>query len=156
MTSLKILMLINLLAYSIIAGQAYMYTIAQRNVQQSMDAPAYIQLRQLTDRNFMVKYKYVVYTSLISSILLCIITAHHPAGILFISSAVALLALIIDVILTLKGNMPINRLINTWTPENYPPDWEMYRKKWLHTFALRQLANITGFTSMLLGALFGT
>lgn len=156
MVLLKILMLLNLLLYSIIVGQAYMYIIALGNVQQSMDAPSYIQLRQLTDRNFMAKYKYVVYTSLVSSILLCIFTAAHPTGLLFISAAVALLALIIDVVLTLKGNMPINKRINTWTTDNYPGNWEMYRKKWLRTFSLRQVANIIGFTSLLLGAIFGT
>jgi len=156
MIQLKILMLINLLVYSVIVGQAYMYIIALGNVQLSMDAPAYIQLRQLTDRNFMAKYKYVVYTSLVSSVLLCIFTAAHPTGFLFISAAVALLALIIDVLLTLKGNMPINKRINTWTTENYPGNWEMYRTKWLHTFSLRQVANIIGFASLLLGALFGT
>jgi uncharacterized membrane protein len=149
-------MLLNLLLYSVIVGQAYMYIIALRNVQQSMDAPAFIQLRQLTDRNFMAKYKYVVYASLVSSVLLCIFTADHPTGFLFISAAVALLALITDVVLTLKGNMPINKRINTWTTDNYPGNWEMYRTKWLHTFSLRQVANIIGFTSLLLGAIFGT
>ncbi|MBL0183852.1 MAG: DUF1772 domain-containing protein [Chitinophagaceae bacterium] len=156
MVLLKILMLINLLVYSVIVGQAYMYIIALGNVQQSMDAPAYIQLRQLTDRNFMAKYKYVVYTSLVSSVLLCIFTAAHPTGFLFISAAVALLALITDVVLTLKGNMPINKRINTWATEKYPGNWETYRTKWLRTFSFRQAANIIGFTSLLLGAIFGT
>lgn len=148
-------MLFNLLAYSCIVGQAYMYIIALRNVQKSMDAPSYIQLRQLTDRNFMAKYKYVIYFTLLASLLLCIFTAAKPTGFLFISSVIAFAALVADVLLAIKGNVPINKLINTWSADNYPANWETYREKWLHIYCLRQVANIAGFTSLLLGALFG-
>lgn len=156
MLYLKLLMFINLLAYSWIVAQAYMYIIAQTNVQKSMDAPSYIQLRQLTDRNFMAKYKYVIYVSLVTGLLLCIFTAQDPLGFPFISSAVAFTALVADVLLAIRGNIPINKRINTWTTENYPADWQTYRAKWLRVYRLRQVANIIGFTSLLLGALFGT
>ena len=148
-------MLVNLLAYSIIVGQAYMYIIALTDVSKNLDAPSYTRLRQLIDKNFMAKYKWVVYISLLTSVLLCVFTASDPTGLLFISSAVALLALIIDTALTLKGNLPINKLINSWTTENYPADWGMYRTKWLSVYSKRQVVNIIGFTSLLIGTIFG-
>lgn len=153
---LKILMLVNLLAYSCIVGQAYMYIIALSDVSKKLDAASYIHFRQLTDVNFMAKYKYVIYGSLLTSLLLCIFTAGKPTGFLFISSVIAFAALVADILLAIKGNIPINKLINTWTRENYPPNWQTHRDKWLRIYSKRQVANITGFTSLLLGAIFGT
>jgi hypothetical protein len=155
MIALKILILINLLAYSVIVGQAYMYIIALTDVSKNLDAPSYVRLRQLIDKNFMAKYKWVVYISLLTAVLLCVFTASDPTGLLFISSAVAFLALIIDAALTMKGNLPINKLINSWTTENYPADWEIQRTKWLTIYSWRQVVNIIGFTSLLVGAIFG-
>lgn len=153
---LKILILVNLLAYSWIVGQAYMYIIALSDVCKKMDAHSYIRFRQLTDVNFMAKYKYVMYASLLTSLLLCIFTSDKPGGLLFTSSVIAFVALVADVLLAIKGNVPINKLINTWSTEDYPANWQSYRDKWLHVYARRQLVNIAGFTSLLLGAIFGT
>lgn len=153
---LKILILINLLAYSLIVGQAYMYMIALSDVSKKLDAASYIQFRQLTDVNFMAKYKYVIYGSLLTSLLLCIFTAGKPAGFLFISAVIAFAALIADTLLAIKGNVPINKLINTWSADNYPANWQTYRNRWLQVYSKRQVANIIGFTSLLLGAIFGT
>jgi MFS superfamily sulfate permease-like transporter len=55
----------------------------------------------------------------------------------------------------MKGNMPINNLINTWTAENYPANWEYYRAKWLRIFFYREIATITGFVSLVTGVVFG-
>jgi hypothetical protein len=74
---------------------------------------------------------------------------------LFIGSAIALVTLILDILLTIKGNMPINNMINTWTEDNYPADWQLYRAKWLSIFEKRQIANIIGFLCLLMGTVFG-
>lgn len=153
---LKVMILLNLLAYSWIVGQAYMYIIALSDVTKKLDAASYIHFRQLTDVNFIAKYKYVIYASLLSSLLLCIFTAAKPGSFLFISSVIAFAALVADVLLAIKGNVPINKLINTWSADNYPANWQIYRNRWLHVYRKRQVANIAGFTSLVLGAVFGT
>lgn len=78
----------------------------------------------------------------------------QPKNLLFISSVIAWILLIVDILITLKGSMPINNKINSWSTENYPADWEMCRTKWLTLFHKRQIANIIGFLSLLAGAVF--
>ena len=151
---LKITLLLNLLAWSIIAGQAYMYIISLTDVSKNLDAPGYIRFRQLTDRNFMAKYKWVIYAAMILTPLLCILTIKQN-GFVLACSLVTLLCLVLDLVFTMKGNMPINKLINTWTVENYAPDWERYREKWLSIYSRRQVVTIAGFISLLIAALFG-
>ena len=151
---INIIIFINLLAYSFIVSQSFAYIIALTDTQKNMEAGTYIELRKLLDKNFRKKYKFVIYISLLSSIVLTILTSMNTSSILFIGSSVALLALIIDIILTLKGNMPINNIINTWTKDNYPSDWKSYRSKWLSIFSKRQIVTITGFLCLLIGVIF--
>jgi hypothetical protein len=155
MMGTNMIFLLTLLSYSIIVSQSFSYIISLKNVQLSFDAPSYIKFRKLTDTNFRAKYKYPVYAALLSNILLVILNIKNPSGLLFITATIAYAALLTDTVLTLKGNMPINNLINTWSVNNYPADWTDYRAKWLNIFQYRQIANIIGFVSLLIGAVFG-
>ena len=152
---INIIMFVNLLAYSIMVSQAFSYVIALRNVQLQMQPATYIELRQLLDKNFQSKNRVVVYITLVSCTALTILCSMNTSGFLFISSAIALAALIIGIVLTLKGNVPINKVINTWSADNYPHNWKDYRSRWLSVFAKRQVLDIIGFLSLLAGAIFG-
>jgi uncharacterized membrane protein len=151
----KIILLLTIIAYSIIAGQPYMYIVALKNVQTDMGGGSYIQLRKLLDANFRSNYQYAVYTALITSLLLVLINIKSPNSLLFIAACISFIALITDLLLMMKGNMPINNLINTWTPVHYPDNWAEYRAKWLQIFFYREIATITGFISLVVGAVFG-
>ena len=151
---INIVIFITLLAYSLVVSQSFSYIIALTDAQKNMQAATYIELRKLLDKNFRKKYSFVIYLSLISSVVLTILTSMNTSSMLFIGSSIALLALVIDIALTLKGNMPINNLINTWSADNYPSNWKSYRAKWLSVFEKRQIANIIGFLSLLFGAIF--
>ena len=151
----RIVMLINLLAWSFIVSQSFTYIIALDNVQRCMDAASWIELRKLLDRNYRLKFRFVFYTVLVTSPLLTLLCCMDPGSILFITSAIALVAIIADTVLMLKGNMPVNNLINTWGRDNYPENWQRYRSRWLYIFQWRQVANITGFGSLLAGAVLG-
>jgi uncharacterized membrane protein len=151
---LKTLIFINLLGYAVIAGQAFFYMLAMANAQKNLKAPAYVELRNLLDRNLARRFRFVYYTVLATSILLCVFTAGKTASLLFMTSAIACLALWIDVFVMMKGNMPLNRLIQSWTPDNYPDNWKEYRAEWLRYYQLRQVAAVTGLLSLLVGAVF--
>ena len=151
---IPILLFITLLAYSFVVSQSFSYIIALHNTQKNLDARSYIRLRKLLDKNFRAKFKYVFYITLISSTVLCILSFREPNSLLFIGSLIAWMGFAVDTIFMLKGNIPINKIINTWSPDNYPTDWEIQRAKWLRVFTRRQIANIIGFTSLLFAAVF--
>ena len=151
---MKALLFINLLGYAFIASQAFFYLLAMANAQRHLRAPAYVELRNLLDKNLNVRFRIVYYTVLVTSPLVCVLTARNTASLLFMTSAIACIALFIDVFVMMKGNMPLNRLIRSWTPENYPDNWEAYRAEWLRYYQLRQVAAITGFLSLLAGVIF--
>jgi hypothetical protein len=75
--------------------------------------------------------------------------------VLFVCSIISLAALIADVILAIKGNIPLNKEINSWTFSNYPANWDEYRSKWFRIYNTRQSINIIGFTTLVAGFVFG-
>lgn len=151
---LKILILLNLLVYTVIVSQSFMYIIAMRNVQESMGAASYIELRKLLDRNFLKKFKPVVYSALVLGLALVAAAAFQSSKVLLAGSSIAFAGLLIDVVLIVKGDMPINRIINSWTLETFPANWVEYRSRWLYWFSWRQVANISGFIALLIAVIF--
>ncbi len=152
----KPVLFFTLIAYSVIVSQSFMYIIALKNVQTNLQAGPYIELRKLLDAGFRANFKFAVYAALLFNLSLLISTARFPGNLLFFTSLISFIALVADVLLALKGNVPINDQINSWTTENHPVDWSTYRTKWLNIFFYRQVCNITGFTSLLAGAIFGS
>ena len=152
----KIIFTIALLAYAMIASQAFMYILSLKQVQLNLGANAYTEIRKLTDTSMRASFKYVIYAALLANVLLVIGTAKTPNSLAFISATIALVALITEILLTLKGNLPINDVINTWSTDNLPANWAAIREKWFTIFQYRQIASITGFVTLLVGAVFGT
>jgi hypothetical protein len=152
----KIFILITLLAYGIIVSQSFMYILALKHVQLNLNANSYTELRQLIDTSMRNNFKYVIYVALLSNLVLVISTGKNPGSLLFLTAAIAFAALILDTLIAVKGNIPINNFISTWSTDSYPANWEEYRAKWLQFFQYRQIANITGFIGLLIGAVFGS
>jgi Cyclic nucleotide-binding domain len=107
--------------------------------------PAIEYIRALTDGKL----------SLISRANLQRLIAEIPGSVLFIAAAIAFVALVVDTLLTVKGNLPINDIINTWSPD-HPTNWADYRTKWFGIFQYRQMANIIGFVCLMIGGIFGS
>jgi hypothetical protein len=152
----KIILLFTVLFYSIIVTQSFMYILALKDVQLSQDANSYTEFRKLIDSSMRGNFKYVIYAALLANLGLLISTIRNPGSLLFITTAIAFTGLILDTLLTVKGNLPINDVINTWSHDSQPSNWSEYRTKWLTIFQYRQIANITGFVSLLIGCVFGS
>ena len=152
----KIILLFTLLAYSMIVSQSFMYILALKDVQLNLDANCYTELRKLIDASMRASFKYVIYAALLTNLMLLLSNYKNPGSLLFITTAIAFFALVVDTLLTVKGNLPVNDIINTWTLDNYPTNWTEYRTKWLAIFQYRQIANLTGFVSLVTGAVFGS
>jgi len=151
----KIIFTITLLAYAMIASQAFMYILSLKQVQLNLDGNAYTEIRKLIDSSMRVSFRYVIYAALLANVMLVIVTAKTPGSLVFISASIALLALVLEISLTLKGNLPINDVINTWSADAIPADWASFRDKWFTVFQYRQIASITGLVSLIIGAVLG-
>ncbi|MBL7738929.1 MAG: hypothetical protein JNK14_06890 [Chitinophagaceae bacterium] len=153
--AIKISLFITLALYAIVVSQSLFYILAMSNVMKNMQPATYIESRKLLDRNLRSSLSGVYYLALAASCLLTAFCVTNPSGILFICTVIALVALVADITLALKGNIPLNDVINSWTAADYPANWQEYRSKWFSVYNIRQAANIIGFVSLLVGLVFG-
>jgi len=151
---INIALFFTLILYSFIVSQSLMYILALRNTQLRMDAPSYIFFRKLVDANMQAKFRYAVYGALLSSLALATLAIIDGSAFLISCTAIAFGALMLDTVITVKGNLPINKIINGWTSSSYPPNWSDVRNQWLQHFQYRQVLNITGYTALVAGAIF--
>lgn len=151
----KFTLLFTLLAYGIIVSQSFMYILSLRYAQLNLSLTSYIELRKLVDASMRRRFRYPMYIGLLTNLILVISTIDDPSSLLFIAAAFAFVALVSDTMITVKGNIPVNDEINTWSAERYPANWADHRAKWLRFFQYRQIANISGFVALLVGAVFG-
>jgi uncharacterized membrane protein len=152
---IKITLFITLLMYAIVISQSFFYILAMSGTLKKMQAQTYIETRNLLTKKLETPLQVVYYTTLAASILLTAFCVVNPTGLLFITSVVALAALLADALLAVKGNIPLNNYINSWTTANYPENWQQYRSKWFSLYHIRQALNITGFIALLAGLIFG-
>jgi uncharacterized membrane protein len=152
---LKCLMLLNLIGFAVIASQPLFYLLALTDSQKKLRAPAYIELRKLLDKNLRIKLKVFYYATLLTAVLLTVLTFSPAAPLRFITASIALCALIADIAISLKRNVPINNLINNWDADAYPRHWQLIRRKWFYFYKIRQAIGIVGFISLLVGVVFG-
>ncbi len=152
---IKLIYFITLLLYSAVISQSFFYILAMTRVSRSMQAQSYIEARQLLDKSLRSRLSLLYYVTLLAGILLVAFTVTNPHGFLFFSAVFALMALIADIILILKGNIPLNKTINSWSPSRYPENWSEYRAKWLVTYRIRQVINLSGFVVLVAGFVFG-
>ena len=153
--AIKITLFITLLMYAVVISQSFFYILAMSVTMKKMRAQTYIETRNLLTENLQAPLQIVYYTTLSASVLLAAFCVVNPGGLLFKTSLIALVALLADVLLALRGNIPLNKFINSWTSEDYPYNWRQYRAQWFTLYHIRQALNITGFVSLLAGLIFG-
>ena len=152
---IKITLFVTLLMYAFVISQSFFYILAMSSTLKKMKAGTYIETRNLLTENLQTPLQLVYYGALGASLLLASFCVLNPGGWLFITSVIALVALLADVLLAVKGNVPLNKFINSWTSNNYPENWKHYRSRWFNLYHVKQALNITGFVSLLAGLIFG-
>jgi hypothetical protein len=151
----KIILFATVFFYSVIVSQSFMYILSLKDTQLALSGSAYTEVRQLIDANMNTLFRYVMYGAILLNVLYVISNIKAPSGAIFITGVISLIALVIDGIITLKGNVPINQVINSWSPADLPANWKEVRQSWFNVYQWRQVVNITGFVSLLTGAIFG-
>jgi len=153
---IKITLFFTLLLYAAVVSQSIFYLLAMGPASRNMNATTYIESRKLLDDRLSKTLGRTYLLTLLVSIALTGICITNPSGLLFTISVISLTALIADILLAIKGNRPLNEIINNWTVSNYPEDWYRYRSKWFAFYRARQIANLTGFTVLAAGIIFGS
>jgi len=149
---IRIAIITNLIAYSIVVSQPLFCIVALGRAQQALSAAAYIELRQRINFVMTSRVPVIYLSTLVTGLLVLVLSLRLRDWSGLATAAVPLLCLVIDIIFMMRENVPINGVIDQWSTTNYPEDWEMYRTKWFEIFAYRQVLLLVGFFALLVGA----
>jgi hypothetical protein len=58
------------------------------------------------------------------------------------------LAGLVALVAVLRGDLPINQLMDTWNPADPPADWQRWRERWEGAFVVRATALLLAFGSL--------
>lgn len=151
---LNFVFFLTLFFYAFTASQPLFYWMAVTGASRNMGAPAYIEMRNRIDDQMRKRGPLVYYSTLVATLALAVFATIQGEPVVRMVSYIASMGLVTDIMLMMKGNIPINAIIQNWTPERYPADWQIYRDRWLKIFGYRQIALCIGFFSLLAGAVF--
>ena len=131
---IKILVLVNLMAFAFLASQPLFYLMAFSQAQKSLRATAYIELRKSLDKSIKPTLSFAYYFTMATMLLLLIASLQATNYLLLATTLISLAALITDIVLALKTNIPINNIISQWDADNYPRHWQLFRRKWFYFY----------------------
>ncbi|WP_433973622.1 anthrone oxygenase family protein [Tunturiibacter lichenicola] len=86
-------------------------------------------------------------TSLAALFVSCFVTRGSARG-LFVAATVFMLVVLI---VTLWGEVPLNQQIQTWVPGAAPANWADIRDRWLANHLVRTIAGLLGFVCATVG-----
>ena len=151
MTIIKILRLLQILAYLVLVSQLLYYLFVMGDAMKLVGIDNFVEQRKIVDP--LVKQRHVpfYYASLVLTLLTLASNYKQWNSIVFICTAIAFVCLIADVYLGQTENGPINSLIHETATGAEGVDWEELRTKWIDMIKIRAMIITTGFASLITG-----
>lgn len=142
---------LTLAGYSIVVSQPLAYLLFLSRAQQALSAPAFIELRQRINPVMNRRLPAIYLSTLAAAIWLLTLSWGSGHRSLAAAASVAILCLVLDLVLTVRGNLPINQAMDRWSTSDFPADWQAQRTRWFAAFRRRQVVLILGYLTLLVG-----
>ena len=140
-----------LLFFLIVVSQGIFYLFAASKAFSGISIDAYAEIRNSIDQVIESRLKFVYPATLLIGLIAVLCLVKAPGSLAFITTAIAFACIIVDIILAVKFNMPINEQFHTYASSMQGTDWESLRKTWLQFLEYRAMVQVVGFLALLVG-----
>lgn len=141
-----------LFAYALVMSQPLFFAFALGRASLALSGPAYVELRQRINAAITRPLVAVYALTFVGCLAVAGLAAKEGTHATAAGVGLAALALVVDLVLAAKGNVPLNAAMNQWDPAALPPDWATKRAAWHRVFAVRQVVLCIGFVAFVVGA----
>ena len=152
MTLFLLLRFLHLVAYFFIASQAGYYLLCFYQVLKKLPPEKFVEIRQLTDPLIERPLRFFYVSGLLLSLILIFWSPSVESPAASLSLIIAGLLLIIDLVLAMKFNVPINKVINKLQGDEIR-NASALQGQWLHYIYIRILIALVGFIVVMAGLL---
>ena len=118
-----------------------------------LSGPTFIEWFQKIDPYMKIRARQLILSQLLVTLLLLSLLHDRSASLEFWLTGIALVMTAVSMGIAVRGNVPLNRQMDHWSPSNPPDQWEEIRERWLHYQRLRGIAEVAGFVTLLVAAL---
>jgi|SRR5688572_25182426 len=154
MIAINIVRLLHLMSYLIVTSQLLFYLVILGDAMKMISLNNYFEQRRVIDTLMTRRFRMIYYACLLLSLVTTMLAGIDPTSPFFISTMVAFLCVVIDVIIAQKKNIPLNSLSNTYVTGNENQEWEHVRNEWLKFIQYRGAFIVVGMTALLIGLVF--
>jgi uncharacterized membrane protein len=138
---------VNVFSAGLLAGEEFIIRFGVRGPLAALDPAPHIRLRQSLIRTLRVLVPALLAVTLLSAIATAVVTGLAPG---WTFRAAGLAALVLFIMVTLAGTVPINQAVLVWNPQAPPPDWQAAIRRWERLDDVRTAAAVAAFVCFLL------
>lgn len=151
MTSVKIILMLYLACYLMVSAQLIYYVIVMGEALKKIPIQHFLQLRKLIDPLVVTRYRWVYGLCLVLSASAMLLSQYDTFSAVDIYLVISFACLVLDIALALKGNLPLNTLVNAGTLGEHWLKWEILRIKWIRLIRYRGVISGVGMVTLLVG-----
>ena len=150
--AMKIIAFFNVLLYALIAGQGFYMLLGGSQALKQLSVGAFIEQRQSVDKAIARNLSLFYWLTLIYSASYILLLVWYEMPLLQLAAAIlAFFLLLTDVFITTRGNVPLNKEINSWQAHAHPMDWVVQRDLWISYMTWRNWLSIFALVVFLFG-----
>ena len=140
--------LLHLLVVIIIASQGIFYFIGCAEAMKHLTVPVFADYRKALDSVIAGRLRILYYAALILGITVLILSRQKMGGLVFICTLVTTICIVVDVLLALKENIPINAQFNQY-PAGTVSDWRGLQLSWVKLIVIRGIFSSSALVALL-------
>lgn len=151
MTSLKIILLLYLTCYLLVSAQLLYYVVVMGEALKKIPIQHFLQLRKSVDPLVVARYQWLYGLSLVLSASAMLLAQRDSNSLVGICLIISCACLVLDIALALKGNQPLNAMVNGDALGERWPAWEILRFQWIRFIRFRGVISGVGMVTLLAG-----
>ena len=145
---MKAAQFVTLLLFSLVTGVFWGTWFSLSRSIAAITASTFLEVGRLMIANLGGPMSVLMPAALASALVLCVLLfrGRQARASLFATVALALMA--VALVITLTVNVPIDRLIESWTTATLPSDWSAIRDRWEFYHGLRTALSVAALASL--------
>ncbi|MGZ5286837.1 MAG: hypothetical protein ACXWB9_06620 [Flavisolibacter sp.] len=154
MTVIKIIRFLQMFTYLVVVSQLMYYVFVMGTALQKVGINNFLELRKVVDPLVQQRHVPFYYAAILLLVLLILLTLKQWNSFRFITTVVALLCLVADIMMGLRESNQLNQVVNQYAFTPHPVDWEQLRIDWINKITIRGWISMTGFMALVAGLIW--